>query len=323
MRGMRYSNGFRLVLALFCLQSFVVPTASWAERKKEKEPLRVVPPERWDEETEKLFRGDPTERLQGSREPRSRSETGVVISSGQSETGRADTGRVAWEEFISATVLEDEIKSIYPQMAQHLARIGAFKSGGYKEVEKQFAEVAVLFGILAEHPEAERWAAGDAAAARDHFAAASRNARDPTAQGFRAAKNRHEDLGQLIRGESLDLGTATSTLWSNVADRRALMQRLDQATTGGLKKWSVDQEAMVKNRSAIIHESQIVAALARVITLPEYDYHDDDEFVTYSDKLTEGAKGLQQGATEGDLSKIHFNLGEIQKTCSRCHEEYK
>ena len=64
---------------------------------------------------------------------------------------------ISWHLLIPAAAVEDEIKSIYFAIGKPLARVGAFKSGGYQKVEQQFAWVATMFGILAEHSQAERW----------------------------------------------------------------------------------------------------------------------------------------------------------------------
>ena len=297
----------------------------WAKDKKETITpgvTRVSPPERWDEETEQLFKADPSERLRGSRKRQSRGETKDVDSTERTENTPLGLGHVSWAELISTDAVEDEIKSIYPQMGKHLVRVGGFKSGSHKEVEQQFAELATMFGILAAHPEATRWKKS-AAGARDLFSSASRNARVSSTQAFKDAKNRYEDLGQLIRGESIELTGTQSVPWSEVAERRMLMQRLEKAYTQNMKVWSADQVAFEKNQSAVIHEAQIIVALARIIALPEYDYHEDEEYAAYCSQLEQHAKHLELGARESDLQKVQLHMGELHKTCGRCHEDYK
>ena len=317
---MRSQNRAYFYLPMFFLIAVTLAPAVGAVEKEEaviSRDDRISPPRQWDQETERLFQGDPTRRLQGVRPTRiePKNEKGVSISS-------ADSQRISWHLLIPAATVEDEIKSIYFAIGKPLARIGAFKSGGHQKVEQQFAWVATMFGILAEHSQAERWKEV-AASAHNHFSTASRGAKAASLQAFKNSSNRYEDLGRMIRGEKVDFDPATSSLWSERVDRPLLMQRLEQSYEQRLKRWSANQAEFEKNRSALIHEAQILAALAEIIQQPAYEFYDDDDYLSYCSQLKIHAQHVAAGSQESNLKKVQKHLGELSKTCSRCHEGYK
>jgi len=321
MTSMRSQNRAHFHLSMFFLIAVTLAPAVGVVEKEEaviSRGDRSSPPGQWDQETERLFQGDPTRRLRGVRPTRiePKNEKGVSTSSS------ADSQDISWHLLIPAAAVEDEIKSIYFAIGKPLARVGAFKSGGYQKVEQQFAWVATMFGILAEHSQAERWKEV-AADARRHFSTASRGAKAASLQAFKNSNNRYEDLGRLIRGEKVDFDLSSSSLWSERVDRPLLMQRLEQSYEQRLKRWSANQAEFEKNRSSLIHEAQILAALAEIIQQPAYEFYDDDDYLSHCSQLKRHAQQVAAGSQESNLEKVQKHLGELSKTCSRCHEGYK
>ena len=325
MTSMRSQNRAYFYLPMFFLIAVTLAPVVGAVEKEEaviSRGDRISPPGQWDQETERLFQGDPTRRLRGVRPTRieQRNEKGVSISSADSIVPNSQ--EISWHLLIPAAAVEDEIKSIYFAIGKPLARVGTFKSGGHQKVEQQFAWVATMFGILAEHSQAERWKEV-AASACSHFSTASRSAKAASLQAFKNSKNRYEDLGRLIRGEKVDFDPASSSLWSQRVDRPLLMQRLEQSYEQRLKRWSANQAQFEKNRSSLIHEAQILAVLAEIIGQPAYEFYDDDDYLSHCSQLKIHTQQVAAGAQESNLEKVQKHLGELSKTCSRCHEGYK
>ena len=290
--------------------------AAEKEKNSDSSVTRISPPAQWDDEAERLFEGDPRQRLHGERPDRN------AFIDEKSVSPATEVQNVSWDDLIPAEAVEDEIKSLYIDMGKPLARIGSYKSGGHQELEQRFAWVAAMFGILAQHGEANRWKE-IAAPAAAHFSAASREAQVNNLQAFHNAKSRYEDLGQLIRGEKVDFDRTASLRWNEIIERPQLMQRLQQSYEQRLKRWAANQVEFEKNRLPLIHEAQIHAVLAEMIQQPSYAFSDDDDYLTHCNQLKTHAQRVSQAAQERNLEQVQQFLGELSKTCSRCHEAYK
>jgi cytochrome c556 len=306
--------------ALSPVAMILPPTvAAVVEKEKAGSDLRsgrISPPKNWDEETSRLFEGDPARRLQGVRPTRA-----VAVDANPASPSN-NVRNIAWKQLIPAETVEDEIKSLYTDLGGPLMRIGAFKGGGHKNVEQQFAWVAAMFGILSLHSEAERWKEISTHAAT-HFSKASQIAQENNPQAFQVSKKNYEQLGQLIRGEKVDFESTVTLSWNKIVDRTHLMQRLEQGYDQRLKQWSTNQAEFEKNQSTLIHEAQIYAALAEIMSQPAYEFGDDDDYLAHCGQLKVHAQEVVTATRERNLAKVQQSLGELNKTCSRCHESYK
>ena len=280
---------------------------------------RTPPPQRWDSETESLFEGDPRRRLKGTP-PSDKSAGTPQPLKPLKQTN--DMSPPSWTPLILAEAVEDEIKRLYTAMQKPLSRIGSYKSGGHQIVSEQFALVATMFEILARHREHARWKdiATDAAS---HFSVASRESQMSNLQAFQNAKSHYEDLGQLIRGERVDISPASPLTWSEMIERPALMRRLAQGYADGLKSWSFDADEFEKNRMSLIQEARIHAVLAQIMQQPSYEFSDDDDYRSHGERLKIDAQQIVQAAEERNLEQVQHFVGQLNKTCSRCHEAYK
>ena len=101
------------------------------------------------------------------------------------------------------------------------------------------------------------------------------------------------------------------------------MQRLDQGYEKRLRIWSANRKEFDSNRLSIIHEAEIVSALARIIQQPEYEFYDDDEYLAHCHQLEIAARQVAAAAEESNLEQVQKHLGAMNKACSRCHEGYK
>ena len=308
-----------MILSLICSLPYGLATVAdeaFDSSVARSTPPRTPPPQRWDSETESLFEGDPRRRLQGARPEGTGSDAPQPVKQAN------DVSPLPWAPLIPAETVEDEIKSLYIAMQKPLARVGSYKSGGHQTVSEQFALVAAMFEILASHREHARWK-DVAAAAASHFAVASRESQMNNLQAFQITKAHHEDLGQLIRGERVDFSPASSLTWSQIIERPALMRRLAQGYADGLKSWSFDVDEFEKNRMSLIHEARIHGVLAEIMQQPSYEFSDDDDYRGHGNQLKIDAQQIVQAAEEKNLEQVQHFVGQLNKTCSRCHEAYR
>lgn len=290
-------------------------------------PKRSRPPAKFDQETSDLFAGDARERLRGER-PTPESLTAATSSDpapGEDSQTTPAAATFAWSGIISAETLTDEIKAHSSDISHAVRNVRAFRSGGNLETRLRFSVIAAMFGILAEYDGDPRWKE-QAPAARDAFASAGRNSKAADDNTFKEARQRSEDLEALIRGGSVELPAPEEKQaieWDRVAQRPPLMQRLEKALDGRLRPWSADQREFERNRPASVHEAEIIAALAEIIQREYYEYVDDDDYLELCRQLNRHALAARTAAREGDLSTLQMAVGEMAKTCSGCHEDYR
>ncbi len=285
-------------------------------------PTRAEPPGSWDPATEKLFQGDPFQAVRGSRPEKN---TAIPSASESTVPQRGASGLVPWPKLISEATITDEIKNLQPEVAQNVRRPGTFKAGGNRKVEKQFAVIAAMFGIVAEYGEPIRWQAVSSGA-RDAFARAAANAKVGSQNAYQESRTRFEDLEELIRGGTVEFETTKSEesgVWSRLIERRLLMQRIERADKERIKPWIANESEFKQNRESLLHEGEMIAALAEIFYQKEYEFYDDDDFVAYCQQLQKQAQELARAIKNQNLPAVQKLYGEISKTCSACHEGYK
>ncbi|MEK6248350.1 MAG: hypothetical protein N2C12_09240, partial [Planctomycetales bacterium] len=231
-------------------------------------------------------------------------------------------GKFAWSQIVSADTITDEIKNQLPVLAANVRNLGSFKRE-VRKVQRQYATIAVMFGIVARYDAVVRWQSV-APAARDAFARAAASSETADKKSYQEVKSRYDDLSELVRGESVEFEKpASESLWSDVAERRLLMLRLETAHNERLRPLTANQQEFDKNRSQVIHEAEIIAALAEVIQREEYEYYDDDDYLQYCRQIQQQARQVVEAASEKNFVEVQRNVGSISKTCSGCHEGYK
>jgi hypothetical protein len=229
-----------------------------------------------------------------------------------------------WAKLIGSDVLEDEIKSFKPLLAADLRATGAFKGGGYKKCHRELSMLAVCFAIGTEYEGPFRWK-NQAVAARNLFATAGLHAMQPTDAALEELKLRAQDLDILLRGDTLATSNAEAApnQWNKIAERPALMSRMEQAQQRGLAVWTANAALFAKNTDKIRHEAMILAALAEVIARPDYELSDDKVFVGYAQALQKNCLEVLDGVKASNFDQTRKAVGNVTKTCAACHGAYR
>lgn len=310
----------------------VLTTLAIAQRPPtDRRPARAAPPKSWDNETERLFSTDPLTLLRGER-PRvgagtssSGAVAGGTVAGGTvaGTTPSAGSGGGGWSKFVSASSVEDEIKSYRLSVAANVKSPGVFNGGGNRNLRKEFGIVAAMFGIAAEFDGPVRWKE-EAAGARDAFARAARNAKAADSNTFKESRARSQDLDLLINGEKVEFETpAEDFRWSDICERRAIMSRLKDAQLERIKPWTANQAEFDRNKDNVLREAEIIAVLAEIIQKENYEFYDDDDYLAFCDQMQRHALDVVAAAKDGNLAEAQRAAGEVAKTCDACHEGYR
>jgi hypothetical protein len=294
--------------------------------------VRRAPLPEWSDELQGVFFADPLkEGLTGPRpsdfgRPSQAGSTQESAAEPASKGDDAETDAPAqgrWADIVSSSTIEDEIKAIERRVAEALRTEGHFKGQGYKQVQTELAMAAALFAIIDGYDGTVRWQR-DAATARDLMARASSHARVSSTQVFREAQQRHQDLQDLVRGSQLssEAGEKTNS-WSEFADRRMLMQRLDASLQRQLAEWLAGSQPFQQNQAAIVREAELTAAIARVLVQEGMDDAGGEDYDGWCRQLAEAATKIAAAARAGEYAPAREAHGNARKSCTDCHAVYR
>jgi len=316
-----------LILSALVLAAGAGPLApaAPAQRGPGQPVRRAKPPdESWDRNVAGSFFADAFGKLQGER-------PSFVPGSATPDTGGgapADTpvpvaGGFAWSTLVSEDTLTDEIKDMKALLATAAAKPSDFKGGGFEDARGAFSVVALVFGVIAAYDGDVRWKK-DAATARDLFARAGFNCKVGTDQSFAEAKLRLTDLESLLDG-SPPAGKPDRDedfRWSQVAGRPALMTRLAGAEQA-LSAATASKGDFTGAVDRLVHDAEIVAAIAEVIHQPDFEFHDDEGYAGYATAMRDAAMRARDAARKKDYDAARSAVGQLKKSCDDCHGGYR
>ncbi|MDZ4821432.1 MAG: hypothetical protein SGJ20_20915 [Planctomycetota bacterium] len=313
------------VIVPVSVQGILVATAQITKR-------RAAPP-RFTEKERKLFFSDARTKLVGERPAyvesvapvtTAKPPTGATGAMPAATGNEPAAGKFPWSKLISAETLVDEVKVYAPLLAAEIKSPSHFKGGGMKNARRYFSTLAATFAIIAEYDREVRWKA-QAATARDLFGRAGLNSKTGTDQAFNESKLREQDLTALVRGETLQGSSTTENnlMWNSFANRPPLMWRLERAQQDRIAVWTASQQAFSKNKAQLIHESQMVAALAEVIQKEGYPESSDEGYRAYAQSMQQGAREIISGAASDNLSKVQSGAATMSKACNDCHGDFR
>jgi len=305
--------------------SIVLAAALSASAQPGKKPKRARLPKATDFRAGIFFQDAFREGLVGTRP----AQLGVVASnsanSGNSATPvQSNSSALKWSEFVSSQTLEDEVKLLQMGLQKSVTTPGRFSGGGYREVRKQFTELATLFAVIQDYDGRVRWKQ-QAAQARDGFARAAANAKVTSTQAFNDAKQRKMDCEELVRGGTLTSSRPASpeNNWENICDRAPLMQKFTGSFDEGLMIWTSNATELEKNLANIKREAELLRLFAKVLTQEGMEDAGDDDYEAYCHQLGDAADAVLQAVIDKDFKAARVATSLVGKSCADCHEDYR
>ncbi|MEX2188677.1 MAG: cytochrome c [Pirellulales bacterium] len=287
-------------------------------------PERARPPQ-WTERSKSAFFENAGDALVGARpDYGNRPSESPSSPSGNPGDGSSSAGGVfAWSKIVAPETIEDEVKRIANGINEAVVNPQQYAGGGYKAGQDHFSMLAVLFAIVAEYDGEVRWQR-HAIAAREEFAAAGFGSRVGSIQAFNQAKGAREDLTGMIGGQTLKGkdGEAKAE-WGKVAYRPPLMRRLKIGQEERLNGWTASAGEFKKHTDEILHEAQLVAALAEVITRDGFEYADDATYVGFCKELKKSALDVVDAVKQNNAANARSAMSAMGKTCTACHDGYR
>lgn len=270
---------------------------------------------------EAIFFDEVSSVLKGARPTFQQQTPASVVprASGDETAGASDD----WSDLIAADTIENEIKRQAQRVAVATQSATRFKGGGYRDARQAFTTLAVMFRLAAEHPDRARWRdVGGGLATL--LARAAANCKVGTDGSYREAAARSQDLADLVRGSRPDVPQPPADqLWSDLADRTPIMVRMEQAEQKGLGPLIGSGAAFKRGAEDAAHEAQVLAALAELLTRQDFPDYDSEDYAAYAERLREAATALSHAAGENNYEAARAALGDINKACSNCHDDYR
>ncbi len=283
-----------------------------------------LPPKKWSATVLGAFFPDVRQAI-GPGQPGAVTPSPAASGPGSQEGGSGNSGSSSiWPQLISAQVLEDEIKRSVTALAQALSTPSKFKSGRHRVARRLFSVNAVLLNIAAQYPEDVRFKRV-APALREAVARSGFNCKVNSDSAFQGARQALELLQSALRGEKIESGQGVEPVvpFPKAADRPPLMQRMEQAQQGRLAPWTASPSEFKANLEEVFHEAQVLAALARVIQDPQYEYGEDETYLEYAQMLEKACRELMEAVKTNNYEQARKAVGTITQSCSDCHGDFR
>jgi cytochrome c556 len=271
-----------------------------------------------------VFFPDVFSRLVGERPDNPTAVTARPLAPVGGTSTTANEGGSGWSRIISSTTLEDEIKSIKLTVDKSVTTPSDFAGRGHEVVRREFAVLAMLFAIISEYDGDVRWK-DTGPVAKQLFARAASNAKaGGNTNVYNEAKLRKQDLADLIQGSRLAATPAPDEGdWSEVVVRASLMQRLETASQERLTKWTSGNDAFSDNAESILHEAELTAAIADVLTREGMEDSDDEDYTGFADRMKQAAIEIAAAVKLDNQTQAREAAGDVSKACDACHESYR
>jgi hypothetical protein len=230
----------------------------------------------------------------------------------------------AWSKLITAENLEDEIKALQKQAEEATKTLNNFRGNGRVLAQNTFAELAVLFGVIAQYDGDVRWRK-EAASLTKVFAQAEFDCRQPGVAAFADAQLSARQLADLIRGVPLDLPPAAPLRnWAEVTSRPAMMRRIEEARTGpNVPRWLAGMNEFKKNKDALLREVEVMRVIAEVIKDRNFENGDDDAYQKYGKAFAEQCAALVGAIKDGNPENAQSAMSRVSRSCDACHGDFR
>lgn len=301
----------------------------WGQRQI-KRHKRVTPPEFKAGQFEGIFFDDALAQLQGDRPnladatkmkstTRSQGESSTSVAVEESTTTGA--GGSIWKSIISGESIEDLIKESKSKLDKVVTTPAKFAGGGFGEARKEFTLIATLMAIVARYPEDIRWK-NSAEYIQRVFARTASNCKVGTQPVFNEAKQRHQDLQDLLKGTKVS-GNADEVTWEDIADRGPNMQILEWALRENLAPNVNNEKQFKQSQADIIRYAELVAAYGTVLHQSGMTDADDETYVELSKSMVAAAIEVRRTAKSDDAEGARVAVGKVDQSCNKCHESYR
>lgn len=253
--------------------------------------------------------------------------TNAPPAAGTAAETTADAGTAAggeWEAVVSAPVIEAESKKIRNDLTAQMQTVGTY-NGNVKTIQMEGSVLAALGGIAAAHPGDIPWK-DKAPIVRDLGTKIEEGAQELGRKGYDATQPPYEQFIVVMNGsEPAGLEPPEPNApFAEKASRSGLMQRMKLAHDWLTKNINTEERFKdAANKEQIVHEAQILGALAQVIATPEYDSATEAEYQNEALGMVQDSRDAVQAHSDGGFEKFQGALDRMTNRCNNCHQGFR
>jgi hypothetical protein len=227
-----------------------------------------------------------------------------------------------WSSIIGPEVLENEIKRVQIALEAQITTPVQFQTD-YLNVRDTFSMLSMWMAIIRDYEGSVRWQ-DQAAVAQATFARTAANCRVGSDAAYNSARAAQDKLRELVRGGSFDSTEKPEEdfEWVGAVDRNPIMRRL-QASLDRLKQHVGSKDAFESESEEVLHDANLIAAMARVLADETMDGGDDEDYVSLVDVMLESAKGTADAVKLNNYDLSSTAVNQIEQSCNDCHAEYR
>lgn len=271
----------------------------------------------------KLFFEDvAAEALVGERPERSLQSTAVASSDRIGVAEEPSHESDGWSQWISAATIEDEIKREHLNLNRLITTPVTFQTR-YGEIGQRFGMLATWFAVIENYQGDVRWSEY-AATARELCHQAVVATRKASPASFELCKSVNIEIMELVRGGSIGGGskTAEPVAWDVVSDRTHIMIRLELANEQ-IRKWTSNDADFRKYATQMSQESEVTAALAHLIVLPDMPEAEEEDYRDYAMAMQEASIAFGRVLRNEDVESARAAADPIDRSCIDCHAQWR
>ncbi|MCA9036882.1 MAG: hypothetical protein KDA91_17225 [Planctomycetaceae bacterium] len=231
-------------------------------------------------------------------------------------------GAAGWGDLISATDLDDEVKTVRNFLNENLQSVGNFNSSMLM-IPPKAATIGVLAGVAMQHPDAITWK-DDANYVRDIAKQMNASTLQRGAKDQRRILALYEAMSDTLnRSRPADLAEPPEgDTFADVSEMRLVMMRMEEAEKR-MRTEAGSESSFGTNKDMVRHEASILATMTRAITQSGYGYEDDPEFVKFAEAIVDASIAIREASESGDFATYELSLSRISTNCQACHSQYK
>jgi hypothetical protein len=325
-RALFARNARLLAMAFLATSSLLMALGnpSTASAQSNRKPPRAAPPKFVESDSSGIFYDDIRTKLTGAP-PRIGTKKTIALSGSTAKptTSIASESTSKWPQQITATSIEDLAKAAKLRVDKLVTTPARYAGGVYAQARREFALLAMLFGIIEQYDGDVRWRTS-ATDARQLFARATENSRTGDSAAFNDAKARKQDLADLLRGTKIDSGMPKSDLvWSETVDRDSLMELLEWSLRDQLQPSLASESDFEKQSEAVRRFAELIAAMGVVAADPTMPDGDDDDYIAFANAMTSHAQEIVAAVDSNRWEDARAAMGQVDQSCSACHENYR
>ena len=313
----------------------VVMGSSTLLAQRGRKPQRAQPPKFSGKEFEGTFFPDVSKALQGARPTgKEAAASAMAAATGGASSNAAAAGNGAksgaapaagdaqgWSKLITGPTIEDMVKNSKLRLDPIVASTTKF-AGGYKEARREFSLLAFMFAIIEQYPGDVRWKKS-AGVARESLARMAANSKVSSPQAHKEAKQRVQDLADLMSGNALEGSPSGELSWADVIDRVPMMQLLEWAQQDVINPHSASKEKFSTNKEELQRYAELVAALGKAAIMEGMPDATDAEYRSIAQQMIDQAQQISVAVQTDNADLARTAAGQISQACSKCHDGYR